>query len=389
MFFLALVRALERRTTVRVVVLGMAAGFTLMTRQEIGLVQTALATTLMALAPSLASGTHVRGTVMSGAWAAVLVILGLVTAVAPVVVYYQVQGALPDLVAAVFGQAVSYSNRPPLEFLRLIDPRTLGSALEGRGVGFLLLVPLVLFVVVIAQLVRALRLRPLTPQTLVAAALVVHAVPAFVQGYNPPLLIRYLQSAMVVYLLAVWVIGSLDGRTRQTAMGVAILVLVLQTVGVVVGFERVNPSGVYTGSLRLLSYRTPVRILGDTVVTDEVMAREIAFAREFFGQNTRPAEPIFAAPLHSLWYVLLERTNPTAFLGDFGHVAMSVQRKEQEMARLVASDTRYALVDRAWWHFGPRPDRPMLNTLATVFRPVATFGSLVILERRVPTPHVS
>ncbi len=383
MFLLMLVRALERRTHTRIVSLGVVAGITLMTRQELGLVQGVLATTLMAIAPSLETGIT-PATVRRGARAALLVTASLTAIVAPLVAYYATEGALADMVGAVFGQAASYSYRPPHALLRLMHPRTLASAYEGSGVGALLLVPLAFFPVALVCLVRALRACPSRPSTLVAVALVAHTVPAFVQGYNPPLLGRHLQSAIPFYLLVVWTIGSLEGRARRAAVSIAVLALILQTAGVVAGFERVHPSDAYTGSLRLLRYATPVRVLHDTVFTDEATAQEIASVRGFFEQFARPGEPVFAAPLHSLWYVLLERPNRTAFVADVGDVGMSIPRKEREMARLLASDTRYALADGEWWRIrrGPGPGRTIVTGLATAFRPVARVGSLVILERR-------
>jgi cytochrome c-type biogenesis protein CcmH/NrfG len=60
---------------------------------------------------------------------------------------------------------------------------------------------------------------------------------------------------------------------------------------------------------------------------------------------------------------------------------MSAAAKRHEMERLLASDTRYALVSRSWWLQREDPERPILTALVAAFRPVRSYGSLMILER--------
>jgi hypothetical protein len=380
-FFLALARALERQTTARILVLGAVVGFTLLTRQDLGMVQAALAVGLVGIAPSLRSGLRCES-VLGGVRDAARVLGVAVVTLSPAIAYYAAHGALREAYGAVVVQAIAYSDRPPVELLQLVNPRTLGLALEGPGVGALLLAPLLVYPFILASLWRAVRARPAGPRTLLGLALLAAALPALVQGYNPPLLVRYLQSALAFYLLVAWMLGGLEGRLQRAATGLAYAAVGAQSWAVIGGLPMVFPSDAFTGSLRMARYETPVRVLGDIVLTDESMAAEIRSVREFLEARAKPDEPIFAAPLHSLYWVLLERPNPTAFIGDVENTAMSVPRKQLEMDRLIASATRYAIADGEWWSAGPSPERPIVNALHRSFRPVRKVGSLVVLERR-------
>jgi hypothetical protein len=388
LFLLALARALEQRTTARFGILGAVVGVTLLTRQDLGLVQGAVAATLVAIAPCVQSGPRPE-TLLRGARDVLWMGACSVATIAPAIGYYAAKGALPELYDAVVVQAFAYSDRPPLEFLYLVNPGTLGLAAEGRGVGALLLAVLAVYPFFLLSVWHALRTRPAELRTLLGAALLVLSVPALVQGYNPPLLVRYLQSALPFYLLVAWLIGGLRGHVQLGATALASVALGVQTWAVVSAFGMVHPSDAFTGSLRMLHYDTPVRVLDDTVLTDDSTAAEIRSVREFLELHAKPREPVFTAPLHSLYYVLLERPNPTTFLADLDNRAMSVPRKQLEMDRLIASETRYAIADGEWWSAGPSPERPIVNAFHRSFRPVRKVGSLVVLERRRHPPGSS
>lgn len=381
LFLVALARALEKTSKLRVFALGATAGIGMMTRQELGIAQAAIVVILLCAAPPIEPESGRQG--LRHRTVKVLVAaFGFVAILAPVFAYYEANGALTSLFQEVFLQAASLSNRPPDGLKQLLDPRTFASAYEGRGIGLMLLVPLAFAPFLVLRFVVVARSgRSTAVSTMLAAAMLALCVPALVQAYNPPLLVRYLQSGIVFYLLVAWFIGSLEGRTRRIAAMAVAAGVVFQVVAVVVGIGVVHPSDAYTGSARVLRYQTPVEVLGDTVYTDEQSASEIAAVRDFIWSHTSHGEPIFTAPLHSLYYVLLDRPNPTAYLGDIGNIAMTVARKEVEMERLLASDVRYALLDRKWWEGGPGAANPVVTTLSRSFHPVRTIGSLVILER--------
>jgi hypothetical protein len=208
------------------------------------------------------------------------------------------------------------------------------------------------------------------------------------QSYNPPLLVRFLQSALCFYLLIPFVLGELSPRTRGPAIVFAGLSLAFYAGFVIGGSHEILPSDAYTGSMRSLRYSARVRVLGDDLWTDEARASEIQLVQAFIAEHTQPDEPIFAAPLLSTYYLLLERPNPTAFLGDFpfANLAMSRERKRAEMQRLLASEARYAVVDREWWASRGDPSRSILGTLLSAFAPVRFYGSVAILERD-PSPE--
>jgi hypothetical protein len=311
------------------------------------------------------------------------VCIGIACAVAPVLAFYAAHGNLGNLIEAVFVQAYRYSRRPITSLLELILPGSFGTALEGTGVGALLLIALLFGLVAAGFLLRAIRTRGLDVRNALAAALVAFLVPAVLQGYMPPLLVRFLQSAICFYLLIAFVLGELGERARRPASLFAGLTLALYVGFVIGGPQKVVPSDAYTGSLRSLRYSAPVRVFGDEFLTDEITAGEVRLIRAFIEERAPADAPIFTAPLLATYYLLLERRNPTAFLGDFWFtdLAMSRERKRAEMQRLLASETRYAVVDLEWWLMRRGPSRPILNTILSAFVPVRLYESLAILER--------
>jgi arylsulfatase A-like enzyme len=380
-FLLALARTFERPTKVRLLLLGVAAGVSMLTRQELGLAQLLMSCALVGALPALEARTLGLATLRAGARQAVLVALGAVVTVAPVLVYYASLGALGALVDAVLLQAYEYSSDAPASLLDLLRPATFTHAIEGSRVGAALLLALLAYPIALGLLWREIRARRLGVPTLLGLAVLIHAAPSLVQGYYPLLLVRFLQSAIPLYLLGAWILGRLGERSRRLAVAATAILLAAFLGGVWGGFPTVHPSDSYTGSARMLGYSVPVDILGDTVFTDQETADGIRLARAFFTERTSPTETVFTAPLLSLYYVLLDRRNPTRFLGDIGNRAMSAGRKRVEIERLLASDTRYAVVERGWWSKPPGPARPILAALVRNFRPVRDYGSIVILER--------
>jgi hypothetical protein len=390
-FLLALARAVERPDRSRVVLLGACAGLTLITRQDLGALQAALAALLLGClpvlhAPRAARAATARQSLRDLGWVGI----GLAVPVLSILTLYASYGALGDLVNAVFVQAYEYSGQPLRGLLRFLTPAGIASTQEGLRASSVLLLPLGVLVLTIGLAARAFRRRGLAAgsgvEAVLVAALLAHAAAALVQGYNPPLLVRYLQSAVPFYLLGTFALGQLDPRWRSRAAALAVLALGWQVSTVIAGAERIVPSDAYAGSLRSLRYSVPVRVLNDELYTDAQTAQDISLARSFVAAHTRAQEPIFTAPQHSLYYVILERPNPTRFLADFkmGNRGMPAQQKRREMERLLASDARYVLVSRSWWLKPEHPSQPILRTLAREFRPVRLYGSLAILER---DPH--
>jgi MFS family permease len=245
------------------------------------------------------------------------------------------------------------------------------------------MISLLFGVVATGFLLRAIRIRGLDVRSALAAALVAFLIPAVIQSYNPPLLVRFLQSAVCFYLLIPFVLSELSPRIRRPATLAAGLSLAFYVAFVIGGPQRVEPSDAYTGSMRSLGYSAPIGVLGEVFWIDAPTAIEIRLVQDFIAEHTRPDEPIFAAPLHPTYYLLLARPNPTAFLGDFSFadLAMSRERKASEMQRLLASETRYAVVDNKWWSRQADPEKPVLHTLLSAFAPVRFYGSMAILER--------
>lgn len=237
------------------------------------------------------------------------------------------------------------SGPPPLVALTLTISKIFPST-----VGVLLLTALAFGPLAVGFLLRAIRLRGLDIRIALAAAIVALSVPAAVQSSNPPLLVRFLQSAICFYLLIPFVLGELSRQTRGPATVFAGPSLALGVGFVIGGPQQIRPTDAFTGSMCSFRYAAPVQLMGDEFFTDEFMASEIRFVRTFFSAHTRSNEPIFSAPLHSLYYLLFDRPNPTAFMGDFpgANLAMSEKRKRSEMQRLLASEVRYAVVDRKW-----------------------------------------
>ena len=384
-FLLALARALERSSPARHLQLGAVCGVVLMVRQELGLAQFLVAAAIVGIVPvwPLRWQNLDRTAVATGMRRVLLVCTGLAVAVAPVFAYYAAHENLGNLIDAVFRQAVQYSSRPPMSFLRFVLPGGFGNAAEGAGVGALLLVPLAFGPLAAGFLVRAIRARGLDVRNALAAALVVLLVPAAAQSFNPPLLVRFLQSAICFYLLIPFVLGELSQRTRGPATLFAGLSLAFGVVFVIGGPQQVLPSDAYIGSMRSLRYSAPVQVMGDEFFTDESLANEIRLVQAFIAEHTQPDEPIFTAPLHSTYYLLLDRPNPTAYLGDFPglNLAMSGQRKRTEMQRLLASEARYAVVDRAWWAAWFGRTTPIRSAVFAAFVPVRLYGAVAILER--------
>jgi len=382
-FLLALVRALERPSTARAVLLGAAAGMSLVTRQDLGVLQLVLALVLVAGRPLLAFARPSGPALLDVGRTLARVFLGAALAVVPVLIFYAGHGALSDLFQAVVLQALEYSRPPFAGAIGLLRPEGFARTFEGPRVAGLLLASLgVLVLGAVTWLRRGRRLGP-EPVTLLIAAVLSHALAAIGQGFSPPMLVRYLQAAIPASLLAAFVVGELSGGGRVLAAGLLATCVATQLWVVNAGAPVIYPSDAYTGSFRMARYGAPVEVLGDEVRTDPALADEIRLARSFVAKHVPKAEPIFTAPQHSLYYVLLDRPNATRFLADFKfrNVAMSFEQKGVEMERLRASSARYAFVSRDWWLKHVDATQPILQALVDDFGLARVYGSLAILER--------
>jgi hypothetical protein len=388
--FLLLARALERPTARRFGALGALAGIALVTRQDVGILAlaiTVIAAALPAWRPAVfalpgASGreTSLRAGAAAG--------IGWAPWVAATAAYYAAHGALGPLLDACFGTAFGQAAGHPGVLGDLLRPATFALAPEGRAVGVVMLLPLVVYPA--AGLVLLLRLRRdgVTVDTALRGALLAFAGATLSQAYHPFLLLRFLQSAIPFYLLAT-ITAADAGRAlgaRQSPLarapavalagaGAAFVALVFFGLPLVV-------QPVYTGSLRMLRYDTPIELWGARVLESFGVAEEVRLVRAFYDRHAAPGEPTVGFPQLSGYNLLLDRPNPTAWIGEHptGNFVLSAERKRGEAARLLASPARFVLVDQGWWARLDARD-PMLETLRAEFHPVRGYGSLLILAR--------
>lgn len=403
-FFLLLARALEKPGRGRFLALGALAGTTLVTRQEIGLAQIGLglaATAAPFLAAPLWHVRHREGAAgdLVGFAAGAAAVTGVVAA------YYAAQGALGDLLQAVFVSAFRQMSVHASGFSVLFAPGVLKSHPEGAGAVVALLAPAVVYPLVgVALAVRVVR-RGIDARSALVGALLVYGAATLSQAWHPPVLFRLQQSALPLYLLVAWGADELAGAVRRrggvgpwiaravavvpVAAGAALVWLATGGAPIIGGLLE------FSGTWRMRAYDAPVRVLGDTTYTDWHTAEEVRLVRAFFEAHTRPGEPVFVGPSHSLYYVLLDRPNPTRIVEEHmlhGDHILSDDQKREEMARLLASPTRYALIDASWWASPEIRDR-VHRTLLEHFRPIRHYGAsragtrgMLVLERRDDAP---
>jgi len=390
LFFVLLARALERPGAKRFAALGAIAGVTLVTRQDIGLLQIAagLVATLLPAGWPTAFGRTTRAPRLSLRWAAAF-LLAFAVPVAATASYYAAHGALHDLLDATFVRAFGQAGAHPALLGHLLSPASFAQAPEGRAVGALMLLPLALYPALAFVLVARLRREGLTARNALLGALIAYAIATLSQAYFPLLLLRFLQSALPFYLLAT--IAVADGasalRARDhtlsaqalvaTAFGAAALLVGL----VIFGLPGVRQP-IYTGSLRMLRYSQPVEVLGASIQEDRGLAEEIRLVRAFFAANVATGEPTIALPIHPLYNVLLARPNPTRYIADHpsGDFTMTAEQKRAEAFRLLASPTHFAIVDQRWYARPTAPD-PLLAALRDEFHPVRGYGTVLLLAR--------
>jgi len=132
----------------------------------------------------------------------------------------------------------------------------------------------------------------------------------------------------------------------------------------------------------VLRYDAPVEILGERFYERWSSAEEIRLVRNFFATHAEPGEPTLGLPTLSLYNPILARPNPTRVLAEHpkGNFVMSAAQKRDEGARLLASGTRFVVVDQSWYARGSDDD-PLLALLRTAFRPVRGYRSVLILAR--------
>jgi hypothetical protein len=372
---LAAARALETPGSARFGVLGLVAGLALVTRQDLGIL--GLATGIgLALGPAR-SARHL-----------VAVLAGAAIPVAPFAAWYAAQGALGELGRATFVAAFGQSGAHPPAIARLLAPATFADAPEGRVVGAAMLLPPLVYAALAAVLARRALSRRLTASDWLLAAILGFGAAALLQAWYPLLLLRFLQSAAAFYLAATvaawWASEALAARGRLARFApLALLALAAAGFGgaVLFGLPRLQ-GDLYTGSARVLRHREPVEILGETLYERAATAEDVRLLRAFYAANAAPGEPTLGLPGLSLVNPILERPNPTRVLAEHvrGNFVMTAGQKQVEAERLLASPTRFVVVEQGWWLRGTPAD-PLLETLRAAFHPVRGYGSLLILER--------
>lgn len=387
-FFLLLARAIERPGARGFAWAGMMAGISLVTRQDLGLAQILLLLGC-AFAPGVLPARGERRDIVGSLSHAAAALAAFGVPVLATAAYYQSQGALDALVDATFVRAFAQSGAHPNPFSRLLAPATFGLAVEGRAVGMLMLLPLVIYPLFAWRvLARWWRTGP-TERVLLGAGLLAYAVATLGQAYYPMLLLRFLQSAIPFYLVATWLLAeaaaALHARGRRgiaRALAIAVAAAGATLVWLVwFGLPEVRQP-IYTGSARVLQLAHPVDVLGETVNETFALTEEIRCVRAFFAAHSAPGEPTFALPSHPLYPVLLDRPNPTRYLADhpIGDFVMSAEQKRAEAARLSASSIRFVVVDQQFYA-RPTPPDPLLALLRADFHPVRGYGNVLILER--------
>lgn len=382
---LCVARALERATALRFGALGVVVGLALATRQDLGLVGLAVALAI-AGAPALLVPAAERS-LAAAARRALLVLAGVALPIVPILAYYASAGALGALHEATWVRAFGQSGAHPNAIGRILTPATFLMAPQGRAVGALMLLPILVYGALGAIVVRRFWRRPADPQNLLLGALLVFGAAALPQSWYPMLLLRLLQSALPFYLataIALHALGMRLRRRSRAAMPVALAALAGAAAThlwlVFAGVPSEQP--LYTGSARSLQYREPVEILGETFYERWNTVEEIRLLRAFFAANAAPDEPTLALPSLSLYNPILERRNPTRFLAEHprGNFVMTAEQKRDEGARLLASGARFVVVDQGWYVRGPADD-PLLALLRTAFHPVRGYRSVLVLER--------
>lgn len=382
---LCVARALERPTLRRFAALGLVVGIVLSTRQDLGIVGVALALAaatvpmLFVAVPQRSIATATRRALVVAACAAIPVV--------PILAYYATAGALGDLYEAAGVRAFSQSGAHPDSISRILAPATFAMAPQGRAVGVLMLLPIVVYGALGVRAVRRALRRPADPQNLLLVAVLLFGAAGLLQSWYPMLLLRLLQSALPFYLattIALYALGRhLDARlpgAEPVSFALLVGAAIAQLWLVFFGVPAEQP--LYTGSARSLSYDEPVDVLGETFYERWNTVEEIRLVRAFFAANAAPDEPTVAMPSLSLYNPILERRNPTRFLAEHGkgNFVMSAAQKRGEAARLLASGTRFVVVDQGWYARGTDAD-PLLALLRTAFHPVRGYRSVLILER--------
>jgi hypothetical protein len=385
---LALARALERPTARRAFVLGAVVGAALLARQDVGLVQLAIA---LAAAPLPLLLPERFGAAPTGrpAARAGAVALGAALVVAPALAFYATHGALGALVDSTlvraFTQRSAYGSGLPRLLTRF------GVADEGRIAGALLLLPLAILPAAGLAWLARLRRSGLDARGVLLAALLASGVASLTNAYYQLRVLRLLQSIAPYSLLATWLAAAAvrEARRRLGALaagavaGAGIAAAAAFAWAVLLGVPAILPGEEYSGSLRAARYATPVSLLGDTVYTDPQTADQIRLLRAFVGRRVPPSEPIFVAPLESEYYALLERPNALWMqIDDYlpGDFLLTDAEKREQMRRLLDSRVQVAVADGAWLLSPGLPDA-VRRTLLEEFHPVRWYGNSVVLER--------
>lgn len=382
-FLLALARFIDRRSMGRAAVVGLSVGFTLITRHDLGLAQAGLsALALLLLAPGALAGRGLSGRLrLSAAMAA-----GALVLVLPVGVHYAAAGALTDMLDAMFVRgAVQRTGSYATGLALLFSPGDPLHVTEGRIAGALLLLPSILYLAVAWRLWRGLLREGLTAGNALVAAILLYALAGLLNTWYQMRLLRLLETGAPFYLLATWLVAQLpaaSARLRALRAGAFACAGGGFAALVIVAVPSFLPSDDYSGSLRALRFDAPVSLYGETFYVTPDMADEIRMVRSFIDANTKPGDPVFVGQIHSLYYLLLGRSNPTRILGShlIDDRILTDAEKEREMARLLASPARFVVADQTWLGW-PGPPDPIRRTLIEHFHPVRQYGSMTILER--------
>ena len=392
---LALARALERPSAGRFVVLGLAAGVGLVTRQDVGLVWVAVAgvaSTIPALVPAR-FGRAEPASVAAAARNLACTAGGVALVSGVVLAWYAAQGGLAALVEMTLVRSFTQRSAYGFGLLRLFQSG--GVTSEGRLAGAILLTPIVTLAVAAPVWLFRIRRRGVDAQTVLVGSLLAIGCAALTNAYYQLFVLRFLQSAIPYYLLLTWVVGvaatalrrhlgAMGGRVAQAAtLGAALAAAGVLVWAVLFGIDEIHGGDEYTGSIRARRLHTPVEVMGDTVFVDWGKAESIRLLRAFVASQVPPGDPIVVLPMHAMYWQILERPNPMWIeISDWvpGDFLLTEAEKEEQVRRIRDADVRYAFVATGWLVQPAAPDA-LRRMLLEDFHPVRLYRDTLVLER--------
>ncbi len=322
------------------------------------------------------------------------IVVGVLAVVLPIGAAYAVQGALGELLRAVFwtsfGQYLQGGEfNLPMPALELLPQEWSRRGLRRWFIGWEFRLPVVLYAAAIVGFVRAeLHRRRTAPgeaipnATLERLALALFGAVLYLRATGRSDYYHLAPILFPAYLLGADALARGWRRVmgeRRSGLAHAFVALVL-----------IGSLGLHEFDLAIRRHREggKIEILpgGPLVERNQALDDLVADLR----QRTRPGEPIVVLPWYPVLYFLADRPNPTRFdwlfpgyLTDEAAVAAFIDAIDRSAARVVVYSpiSIDGLPDRSLAAFAPEIDRYLLRR----FKPAKRYGRFWILTReRVP-----